>query len=153
GSRLPVARALDRIAHLAVDQREERVVAADADVRASVELGAALANDDRAGRDDLAAEHLDAEHTEPRVAAVARRAAAFFLCHVKTPGRGPLSGRVDRADADFGEILAMALALLVVLALVHLEDADLRVAAVRNDVRDDAGTGDKGSAEHEVGAA
>src|SRR5436190_3692477 len=116
GHRLAVARALDRIAHLAVDEREQRVVAADADVRAGVELGAALAHDDRAGRNDLAAEHLDAEHLRLRIAAVTRRAAAFFLCHVSAPLDAAPSGRVDRADADLGEILAMPLALLVVLA-------------------------------------
>ena len=37
--------------HRAVDQREQRVVATDADVLAGVEPGAALADDDRAGVD------------------------------------------------------------------------------------------------------
>ena len=45
-----VARTLDGKAHLAVDQREQRVVLAHADVGAGMELGAALAHDDRAGR-------------------------------------------------------------------------------------------------------
>ena len=46
--------------HLAVDQGKQRVVLARADVRAGPELRAALADDDRAGRDRLAAEPLDA---------------------------------------------------------------------------------------------
>src|SRR5690606_17264934 len=48
-------------AHRAVGQREQRVVAATTDVATRVDLGPALADDDRAGRHDLAAEALDAE--------------------------------------------------------------------------------------------
>src|SRR5215472_11180784 len=136
--RLAVARASHGIADLAVDEREQRVVTAGADVLAGVELGAALANDDRAGRHRLAAEHLDAEHLRLRVAAVARRAAAFFLCHLRLLEL-VRSGGVDRADLDLGERLPVALALAVVLALAHLEDADLGMAAMADDARDDAG--------------
>src|SRR5438067_8775245 len=46
---------------LAGREREERVVLANADVRAGVEPRAALANDDRARVHELAAECLDAE--------------------------------------------------------------------------------------------
>ena len=55
---LTIARALDGVAHFAIDQCEQRVVFADADVGAGMELGTALAHDDRTGRDLLAAEHL-----------------------------------------------------------------------------------------------
>ncbi len=41
---------------------EERVIVAAADVRTGVELGSALADDDLAGLDDLAAEALDARY-------------------------------------------------------------------------------------------
>src|SRR5690242_4861643 len=44
----------------AVLQREQGVIAAEADVEAGDELRAALADDDGAGRDDLAAVGLDA---------------------------------------------------------------------------------------------
>src|SRR5438552_3674582 len=44
-------------------------------------LGAALPDQDRARVDDLSAVHLHAEHLRVRVAAVARRAAAFLVCH------------------------------------------------------------------------
>ena len=44
-----------------VDQREQRVVATDADVAAGVDLGAALADDDRAGGDLRAVEDLHAQ--------------------------------------------------------------------------------------------
>src|SRR5580658_10560810 len=45
----------------AVDQSEEGVIAADPDIGARTELGSALAHDDIAGDDRLAAELLDAE--------------------------------------------------------------------------------------------
>ena len=67
--------------HRAVDQREQRVVAAHADIGARVELGAALAHDDVAGDHDLAAELLDAEAPAVGVAPVAR-GAARFLCAI-----------------------------------------------------------------------
>src|SRR5258706_1475814 len=79
--RLTVARALDAEVDFAIDQREQRVVLADADVGAGMELGAALAHDDRAGRNHLAAERLHAEHLGLRIAAVPGGTAAFFLCH------------------------------------------------------------------------
>src|SRR5690606_30245068 len=52
-------------------QREQRVVAAAADVVTRVEVGAALADDDLTGVDQLAAEPLDAQALCIRVAAVA----------------------------------------------------------------------------------
>ena len=55
----------------AVDEREQGVVATDADVAARVELGAALADDDRARSDLAAAEDLDAEALSVGVASVA----------------------------------------------------------------------------------
>src|SRR5574337_270861 len=80
-----VARAFDGERYRAVDEREQGVVAADADVPAGVELGTALAHDDRAGTDRLPAEDLDAEHLGLRIAAIAGRAAALFLCHLDNP--------------------------------------------------------------------
>src|SRR5688572_5936272 len=66
----------------AVLEREDRVVAAEADVEAGLELGAALADDDRAGADRLAAVRLDAAVLGVAVAAVLRRALTLFMCHV-----------------------------------------------------------------------
>ena len=57
--------------HCAVGEREQRVVATDADVAAGVELGAALTNDDGAGVDLAAAEDLHAEALRVGVAPVA----------------------------------------------------------------------------------
>src|SRR5579862_4487337 len=64
-------------------QRKERVVGAHADLVAGMELGAALAHQDVAGDDDLAAELLDPEPLTGTVAAVARGAARLFVCHLE----------------------------------------------------------------------
>src|SRR6478672_1002150 len=120
-----VHRSLDREEHVALHQGEQRVVLAHADVGAGVELGAALAHDDGTGADEFTAESLHAEHLGLGIPPVSRRAAAFFLCHFN---RSSLAR--NRADLQFGELLAMALALLIVLATAHLEDANLVVLAV-----------------------
>ena len=67
--------------HHAIDQRKQAVIATTTDIAACVEFSAALAHDDRASSDGLAAESLDAEHLRFRVATVARGAAAFFFCY------------------------------------------------------------------------
>src|SRR5205823_5116282 len=67
----------------ALVEREKGVVAPHADPVTRVELGAALAHDDVAGDDDLATVFLDAEPASGAVAAVARRAARFFVCHLE----------------------------------------------------------------------
>src|SRR5205085_2687853 len=103
--RLTVLRTLGPEAHLTVDQREQRVVLAGADIGARMELGAALAHDDRAGRNGLAAEHLHAEHLRLGITAVPGGTAAFFLCHgsdLLDVGSG-----VHRTDFDLSEVLAM----------------------------------------------
>src|SRR4051794_17567431 len=69
----------------AVGGGEEGVVATDTDILARVHLGAALADQDVAGHDLLAAEALHAEAASIGIAAVARRAACFFMCHRIAP--------------------------------------------------------------------
>src|ERR687892_332380 len=70
---------------LAFDQREQRVIPADADIVAGVPAGAPLADDDVAGDDVLAAELLHAEPLARRVAAVARAAAGLLVRHLVSP--------------------------------------------------------------------
>src|SRR4051812_10212889 len=67
--------------HLAVDQGEDRVVTAEADIGAGIPLGAALTHQDVAGNDGLAAELLDAEAAAFGIATVAGRATCFLVCH------------------------------------------------------------------------
>src|ERR1043166_4747665 len=80
------------VLHVALDHREQRVVAAEADTGSGSDLGPALADDDGAGVDELAAEDLHAEHLRVRVASVTRRAAALLVCQLlglllRAPGR------------------------------------------------------------------
>src|SRR5690606_18406740 len=79
--RTTLLRALDGEFDGTVDQREQGVVAAQADARTRMELGAALADDDVAGLDGLAAVHLHAEVLRIGVAAVARGTYALLVCH------------------------------------------------------------------------
>src|SRR5690606_38900265 len=80
-------------ADLAVDECIQRVVLAQADVLAGMEARAALAHDDRARGDRLAAVDLHTEHLRVGIAAVARGTAALLVCHV-------------RDSLDCGEVVA-----------------------------------------------
>src|SRR4029078_2425969 len=71
--------------HVAVDQREQREILAEPDAHARMNHRAALPHDDAAGADRLAAVHLGAEALGVRIAAVARAAASFFVCHGSVP--------------------------------------------------------------------
>src|SRR5215203_1766153 len=66
----------------AVDQRIQRVVAADADVVARMELGATLANDDAARANGVAVVELDSQSLRLAVAAVAGATDSLFMCHL-----------------------------------------------------------------------
>src|SRR5437868_9855259 len=150
--RRAVLRALDGEADMAVDQREQRVVLADADIHAGVEPRAALADDDRTGGDQFTAVSLDAQHLGLGVAAVPCGTAAFFLCHELAPQNlaKAAGSAVDRADFQLGVVLAMALALLVVLATAHLEDADLVVLAMADNLGADRGAGHRRRADRQA---
>src|SRR5690348_7689214 len=137
--RAAALRALGSELHLAIDQRIKRVVAAEADAGARMELGAALANDDVAGFDGLAAVQLDAEVFRVGVAAVPRGTYALFVCH------GGFSLLVTGADAghfDFGVVLPVAHLLAMVLAAAEFHDAHLVGTAVAAHLGGDAGACD-----------
>src|SRR6516165_2543923 len=65
-----------------VDQCEQRMILADADIVPRMPLGAALAHDNVAGKTALAAKKLHAQALTGRVAPVARRSARLFVCHL-----------------------------------------------------------------------
>ena len=65
----------------ACNKREQGVVAAAADADARVEVRAALANQDLAGVDDLAAEPLHAKALGVRVTSVPAGRGALLVCH------------------------------------------------------------------------
>ena len=66
----------------AVDESEEGVIAADADVLAGVVGGAALADDDVAGDALLAAKDFDAKSFAFGFATVAGTTYTFFVSHI-----------------------------------------------------------------------
>jgi len=82
---------------LARFESEKGIVRTDAHIEAGMNAGAALAHENASSRDHLAVKPLDAEHLRVAVAAVARRANAFFMRHMKIllkrAGGGPLSNR------------------------------------------------------------
>jgi len=67
------------IANGAVFECEEREVPAEAHVRAWVDLRADLANEDRAGRNFLAAEHLRAASLAVGITTVSRTTLSLFM--------------------------------------------------------------------------
>src|SRR5690606_17002342 len=114
--------------HVALYQSKQGVILANTDVGAGVELSATLANNDRACADQFTTESLHTQHFWLGITSVARRAAAFFLCHDLAPSE--LSS--NRHDLQFGELLTMALGFSVVLATAQLEDTHFVVLAVGN---------------------
>ena len=68
-------------ADVAVGKGEKSVIATHADVIAGVELGAALADENGAGGNELAAVTFYAKALAVAVAAVACRSLTFFMCH------------------------------------------------------------------------
>ena len=80
---MTLRRALGSELHFAVDQCEQSVILAHADVVTRVNARTALTDNDAASIDALTAVHLDAQSFLLGIAAVSRSAAAFFMCHVK----------------------------------------------------------------------
>jgi len=68
-------------ANVAVDQRENGVIAAEANVLTRQKFRAALANNDVASHDQLAAESFYTEPLANAVAAVLNAALSFFVSH------------------------------------------------------------------------
>src|SRR3984957_1105093 len=105
--------------------REQRVVAATADVDAGVEVGATLANQDLAGLDDLTAEPLDAEPLGVGVATVAGAGCALLVCHFWC-----LRWLLDPGDLEHGQLLTMTLPLVIAGLVLELVDANLGALGV-----------------------
>src|SRR5690606_2829138 len=117
-----------------------------ADVVTGVELRAALADEDLARVDELAAEALDAEALGVGVAAVPGGAGTLLRCHgeacfrvVRTGARGP--GLLDAGDLDPGQLLAVTLADAVARLVLVLLDRDLLALLGTHDL---GGDGDLG---------
>ena len=130
--------------HLAVHERKERPIAARADIFARDELAAALAHDDAARADDLAAKFFHAKPFADAVAPVADAALTFFMCHKVLS--------VDRRDFHHSQFLTMTDGLVITFAAFHLEREFLFAALVLDDIRHDGRAADGGRADGELAA-
>lgn len=111
---------------LAVNQCEQGVILAAANVGTGVELGATLANQDIAGIHFLAAKAFDAKTLGNRIATVSCTTACFFMCHFTITS----SLGADTGDFDLGIALAMTHLFTMVLAATEFDDLDLLAAAM-----------------------
>src|SRR5436305_1972961 len=73
------------VLHRARDQREERVIAPDADIVPRHDARTALPHEDLAAVDDLPVVSLDAEHLRLAVTSVPGRTDALLVCHSILP--------------------------------------------------------------------
>src|SRR5579883_2184069 len=148
--RAATLRAMGLELDLAVDQRVERMVTAQAHARARMELRAALAHDDVAGFDGLAAIELHAQIFRIRIATVARGTYAFLVCHGGLLLRGLAALGGNGRDFDFGIVLPMPHLLAMVFAAAEFYDAHFVVAAVAAHLGGDVGALDVGRTQRDV---
>src|SRR5512138_3590876 len=106
---------------------EQGVVLASPDVHSREKACAPLAHEDRAARNDLAREPLDAEPLGVRVASVARGALSLLVCHGFLP--------FDRIDPDLDHRLPMAFRPAILLPDLLLEHENLAAADLADDGR------------------
>src|SRR5271169_3090703 len=71
--------------HPAADLGEQSVIGADAHVRPRLDLGAALADDDRSTGHELAAKSLDAQPLRIGITSVCGAASTLLMCHCRIP--------------------------------------------------------------------
>ena len=110
-----------------VDQREERVVLAHADVLARIVYRTALTNDDVTCLCELTAEQFHAESLAFRLTAVLRTTYTFLVCHFSSVFKGLCNNLLYE---HLRQILAVSVALLVSRSALLLEDEDLVVLQV-----------------------
>ena len=117
--------------HGSVYESEERVVLAHAYVLAGIVHRSALTNDNVARLCELTAEQFDAESLAFRLTAVLRTTYTFLVCHVDSVYKGLCN---DFLDENLGEVLAMAVALLVSRATFLLEHQNLVIFQMLQDL-------------------
>src|SRR5690349_202911 len=67
--------------HISIDQGEERVIAAHADLLAWLDLRATLAHNDATCRHQLTIVALHAQHLRLAISTITRATYTFFMCH------------------------------------------------------------------------
>jgi len=126
-----------------VGEGEKRVVTADADIGAGMEVRTALAHDDIACPNCLAAKDLDAQSLRFRIATVTSTAACLFVSHCFLASRyaGDFHPRV---------VLSMSRLTLVVFAALELDDTDLLAPTVFHDLGGDRNAGQERGAYFDI---
>ena len=113
---------------------KECVVFATTNVCTGVEVGPALANNDFAGIDFLAAEALHAEALGVAVATVSGAGCTFLMCHGSLPCR-------NIGDLHLGQFRAMALATTVAGLVLELQNINFHTAMMVDDLSCDLDLG------------
>lgn len=147
-----------------VDQREQRVVLATANVLTRVDVSAVLTDENRARGYRLAGIALRAKALTAGVTAITGGTESFFVCHCvyllfryecNLLGDGSLgnslglcldsllgAGRsLDLHDLQLGELLTVTLQTTIALTLVELEDQLLLALELLNDLSGNLGLG------------
>ena len=121
-------------ANLAVGESEEGVIATHADVGASMEAGAALADDNGSCGNGFATEAFDAESLTAAIASVAGRSLSFLMGHFRVL---PLFTDGNLLNFYFGTGLAMAHSAVVTFATTVFKGDDFGTAIVNEDLGGD----------------
>jgi len=131
--------------HMTLDQSEDGVIAAEADIAAGLELRSALTQNDVARNDGFAAEFFHAEAFADAVASVFDAALSFFMRH-KPELRG------DGFDFEPGELTAVTHRAVIALAAFEFESDDLLVLELVNDLGRDGGALEERGSDGNLGA-
>jgi hypothetical protein len=125
-------------ANIPVNQRENRVIASEADVFAGLKFRAALPHDDVAGDDHLAAEFFYAQPLADAVAAVLNAALSFFMSHdLRFFGFGTAG---DAFDFHPGQFSAVTNGAVITFAASVFKRDDFFVFPLLNDFGRDLAT-------------
>jgi len=116
---------------VAINERVNRVIAAETDVLAGLKFCAALPDNDITRDDHLASEFLYSETFADAVAAVLNAALSFFVCHGLRFFRFGAAG--DAFDFHAGEFATMADRAVIAFAASVLKRDDLFILALLND--------------------
>lgn len=120
--------------HFAFNKGVDRVITPDPDIFAGVPLGAALAKDDVAGNDLLAAEFLHATALALAIATVLYATLSFFVGHDSLGKTFKYEARSDRNDLEAGKMAAMALGFVEPFPALELEGDNFLVAELLDDL-------------------
>ena len=124
--------------NLAIFQREQCPITADADVFARHKFAAALADDDAAGGNKFTAKCFHAQPLADAITSVADAALTFFMCHISVKSLG-VKSKLDFFYLNHRQLLAVADGFMITLAAFHFERKLFLAALVRDDVGDDGG--------------